>query len=614
MNTIQLRGTVELTAAGDGPKRFSMTAYSGGLMRLAGFGSPVIVDASGLKVPSQSIAILRDHSPEKIVGHSDKIDVAKTGEISAAGVLSGSNAHAAEVLESSRSGFPWQASIGAAVERTEYVEAGSKITVNGRSVQGPAVVVRAATLREISFVAIGADGATSATVAASGSNGGKVMDKFQEWLTASGFEVESMTEQQKASLEATYKESLEAKRLRDLEATRAQRPVVTTSRQRDDAPDEGRILEAGLLCGLGMNEKAIGKHFDQNVMNEAVRPQNRSIGLQGLLRRVIRAAGEHAPEGRLTDSGIRTAFEASRKLEASGFSTISIPGILSNSATKMMLQSFDGVSTTWAKFCRRASNMNFKQHTRYRMTGIGTFEQVAATGEIAHVTLSEDSQTSQLTTKAAMLAITRQQIIDDDLSAFASAPRLLGRMAAIAVEKSVFTTLLANANSFFGVSNTNYISGGSSALSATSLDSALATLRKQTDANTDPVFIEPEVLLIPPDLEQTAKALVNSSLVVSGSTTAIPDGNPRFQLAEVVPASYLATSFGLSGSSATAWYLTTGANDFSIMEVAFLNGMETPTIETADMDFSKLGIQMRGYYDFGVALGEYRGGVKSAGA
>jgi len=48
-------------------------------------------------------------------------------------------------------------------------------------------------------------------------------------------------------------------------------------------------------------------------------------------------------------------------------------------------------------------------------------------------------------------------------------------------------------------------------------------------------------------------------------------------------------------------------------EVAFLNGQESPTIETAEADFSRLGIQMRGYHDFGVALQDPKGGVKAKG-
>jgi len=52
----------------------------------------------------------------------------------------------------------------------------------------------------------------------------------------------------------------------------------------------------------------------------------------------------------------------------------------------------------------------------------------------------------------------------------------------------------------------------------------------------------------------------------------------------------------------------------AVIEVVFLNGRQAPTVESADADFNVLGIQMRGYHDFGVEKQEYRGGVKSKGA
>ena len=47
--------------------------------------------------------------------------------------------------------------------------------------------------------------------------------------------------------------------------------------------------------------------------------------------------------------------------------------------------------------------------------------------------------------------------------------------------------------------------------------------------------------------------------------------------------------------------------------MVFLNGQESPTIESTDADFSTLGIQLRGYHDFGVAKQDPRAAVKAAG-
>ena len=53
--------------------------------------------------------------------------------------------------------------------------------------------------------------------------------------------------------------------------------------------------------------------------------------------------------------------------------------------------------------------------------------------------------------------------------------------------------------------------------------------------------------------------------------------------------------------------------DLPLIEAVFLFGNDYPTIQTAEADFSTLGVQMRGYMDFGVNLQEYRAGVYSNG-
>jgi hypothetical protein len=50
------------------------------------------------------------------------------------------------------------------------------------------------------------------------------------------------------------------------------------------------------------------------------------------------------------------------------------------------------------------------------------------------------------------------------------------------------------------------------------------------------------------------------------------------------------------------------------MIVSFLNGQQAPIVESSDADFSVLGIQFRGYHDFGCDRAEYLCGVMSKGA
>lgn len=162
--------TIDLeAAAGDGTSaplpRFRMLAYTGGPMRVAGWRYPVIMDLAGLAIPSQARPIRFSHDPTAGVGHTDVIRI-EAGQLVATGIISRDTPAAREVVVSSKNGFPWQASIGAAVEEFEFVKESQTVMVNGRQYTGPVNVVRKATLGEISFVDLGADGATSASVAA----------------------------------------------------------------------------------------------------------------------------------------------------------------------------------------------------------------------------------------------------------------------------------------------------------------------------------------------------------------------------------------------------------------------------------------------------------------
>jgi hypothetical protein len=121
-------------------------------------------------------------------------------------------------------------------------------------------------------------------------------------------------------------------------------------------------------------------------------------------------------------------------------------------------------------------------------------------------------------------------------------------------------------------------------------------------------------LLVPNALNALASQLMNSTEVRdTTANTLYGVSNPHAGKYTIVRSSYLSNA-AYTGNSATAWYLIADPNDMPVIEVVFLNGRDTPIVESADADFNTLGIQMRGYHDFGVAKQEFRGGIKSKGA
>jgi hypothetical protein len=211
-----------------------------------------------------------------------------------------------------------------------------------------------------------------------------------------------------------------------------------------------------------------------------------------------------------------------------------------------------------------------------------------------------------------MFAISRQDIINDDLSALTRIPQKLGRGGALKLNDVFWAEFMDNATHFTAARG-NYDEDTDTALSIGGLTLADTLFRNQTDPDGYPVAITPRILLVPNALAVTAMQLMNTVTVIDGSSTALqPASNPFAGRFKVVTSSYLSNS-NYTGYSTTAYYLLADPNDLPAIEVAFLNGRDTPIVESADADFNTLGVQFRGYHDFGVSLQEYRAGVLMAG-
>lgn len=248
------------------------------------------------------------------------------------------------------------------------------------------------------------------------------------------------------------------------------------------------------------------------------------------------------------------------------------------------------------------------------MTGDVKLKEVGAGGEITHGSLGQASFPFSVKTYARMLGLTRQDIINDDLGALDEIPRMIGRGAAETLEELFWQLVLANTGDYFGAGNGNYIDGTTSALGLTGLGLAVTKMRKLVDANGAPVVVSPKYLAVPPELETTADTLYTSTnVVMAGDTDAVqPDGNPYKGKYQPLVVPHLSNST-YSGYSLTGWYLFGPADDAAAFGIAYLNGVESPIIETADTDFNTLGIQFRGYADFGVCQSDSKGAVMAKG-
>ncbi len=140
-------------------------AYGGGKINLPGWKYPVVVDLAGLALPD-SVPLLANHE-NRTAARVGMVNARVTdnaleieGEIVASGDV------AEEIVNQAKAGADWQLSIGAEVKASELVAAGRQREVNGRAMDGPFYHIQQAVLREVSVVAVGADGTTRLRIVA----------------------------------------------------------------------------------------------------------------------------------------------------------------------------------------------------------------------------------------------------------------------------------------------------------------------------------------------------------------------------------------------------------------------------------------------------------------
>jgi hypothetical protein len=212
-----------------------------------------------------------------------------------------------------------------------------------------------------------------------------------------------------------------------------------------------------------------------------------------------------------------------------------------------------------------------------------------------------------------MLGIDRRDIINDDLSMFDETSRLLGRAAMRSLSDLVYKTLLANTGSFFSGGNSNYDAGVGTALSITSLEAGIARMMAQRDTEKRDLDIRAKTLLVPPELQVSAKQLLMSEFIKRASND-VPTGNALKNSVGLEVEPRLSNSDRFTGTSAKAWYLFASPSDTPII-VAFLQGKQMPTVEFfgLDSDVNRLAVSWRVYFDYGAALADHRAAYKAKG-
>lgn len=370
-----------------------------------------------------------------------------------------------------------------------------------------------------------------------------------------------------------------------------------------------KILQAA-ICQVG-NLQNIEKQFDDQTLQAAQDRFKGRIGLRQLIAICAQVNGYQGDGYDVTAEMLRYACgEAGAMRASTGFSTLTIPNILAPTANKYLLEGWGGGEETWKAVTDVVSVKDFKTINQYRLGGTLKYEKVGPTGELKHGVVSESSYSVKADTYGKMFAVSREHIINDDLSALTSVPRELGYGASEAFNEVFWTEFLGGVGGDYSSTSTGVMSSGAALATIAAAEAVFFGLTKP---NGEPLTVMPSVILTPNGSYRNAQAAMAASVVTGGSTN-VPATNVMAGAYNVVRSAYLSNT-AYTNYSTVRWFLCAVRPGFAPIQTAFLNGQQAPTIETATADFNTLGIQMRGVHDFGCNRFEVvRGVVVGSGA
>lgn len=352
----------------------------------------------------------------------------------------------------------------------------------------------------------------------------------------------------------------------------------------------------------------------------------KSMGLNRLAELVLRQKGINTDRMNPVDiakiaMGNSDALRRHEKLiQRSAYHTTgSFPNLLLDSINKTLLAAYEEAPYTWEVWARQAPSVqDFKQINRTRFSEAPDPEQVPERAEYKEKAMSDSKESYKVEKYGEMFTISWETVINDDLDAISRVPAMHGNACRRKVNKEVYAVLTANAlmgdgNALFSASHASgsNLSGASAAPSVATLNAAFAAMRTQKGLSSDTIVsVVPRYLIVPAALEATALELVSStSYIVANGNSGVQNlyGQGGSRQLNVV------CDPNLDGNSATAWYLSADPSQIDTLEVSFLQGEESPVLES-DWNFRRDVYEYKVRQTFGVKAIDWRGLYKYATA
>lgn len=562
--------------------------------------------------------VLFNHDRDAVVGHIEKVWLEDNR--GKALVRFDTDEQSETIFQKVQSGTLQGVSVGYAIYRYEVLEDEDTKSTNGRF-NGPAYVVTDWEPLEISIVSVPAD----ATVGV-GRSAEEIHTSIDTQEDNTRMDQEKNLEVQELKSEPVktgltqedLQKAMEQERKRTSEITALFRDFnvegadeaivmgVSVDEARAMVMDQLRARNKGVSVTMGEAEsdKFRAAAQDAVLMAAGIPVAEPAAGAQELRGHSMVELAREA----LQREGLQANFGDNMELARQAInSTSTFPAIMANLANKSVMVGFNEAETTYQIWAGKGSNRDFKEAARVALSEAGNLELVPEGGQFQQDFLGEASARTKVATYGKLFSLTRQAIINDDLGLFSKIATKYGSAAKRLVNKMVYAQLTGNVKmqdnvALFDTKHGNVAATGE-ALSVKAIAKAITAMRRQKGITGDATLnITPKYLVVPPELEMTAYQIVNSTAAVDGVNSGVV--NPYKGRFVVVADAEL--------TDPDAWYLVADASQHDTIEVTYLNGVETPRLETRQ-GFDVDGIEYKVAFDCGVSALDFRGVFKNAG-
>ena len=562
--------------------------------------------------------VLFNHDRDAVVGHIEKVWLEDNR--GKALVRFDEDEQSETIFQKVQSGTLQGVSVGYAINRYEVLEDEDTKSTNGRFT-GPAYVVTDWEPLEISIVSVPAD----ATVGV-GRSAEEIHTSIDTQEDNTRMDQEKNLEVQEVKSEPVntgltqedLQKAMEQERkrtseitamFRDFDVEGADEAIVlgkSVEEARAMVMDQLRARNAGVSVKMGEAEsdKFRAAAQDAVLMAAGIPVAEAAPGAQELRGHSMVELAREA----LQREGLKANFGDNMELARAAInSTSTFPAIMSNLANKSVMVGFNEAETTYQIWAGKGSNRDFKEAARVALSEAGNLELVPEGGQFKQDSFGEASARTKVATYGKLFSLTRQAIINDDLGLFSKIATKYGSAAKRLVNKMVYAQLTGNVKmqdnvALFDTKHGN-VAGTGEALSVKAIAKAITAMRRQKGIQGEATLnITPKYLVVPPELEVTAYQIVNSTAAVDGVNSGVV--NPYKGRFIVVADAEL--------TDPDAWYLVADASQHDTIEVTYLNGVETPRLETRQ-GFDVDGIEYKVAFDVGVDALDFRGLYKNAG-